>query len=43
MPRTLGGLFGFVLTAIITVAVGMFIINRVAFARNIVFGAQKAA
>lgn len=39
MPKTLGGLVGFVAVALLTVMVGMFIINRVAFLRNIVFGA----
>jgi hypothetical protein len=42
MPKTLGGLFGFALTAVLTVAVGMYIINRVAPIRNFING-QKAA
>lgn len=29
MPRTLGGLFGFVLTATITFVVGMYVYQRV--------------
>lgn len=41
MPRTLGGLFGFALMAVVTVALGLFIINRVAPLRNVVYG--KAA
>lgn len=41
MPRTLGGLVGFVVTAVISVAIGLAIINRVAPLRQIVFG--KAA
>lgn len=42
MPKTLGGLFGLVLTSVITVAIGLYIINRVTVVRNIVYG-QKAA
>lgn len=42
MPKTLGGLFGFVLTAVLTVAVGLYVVNRVAPIRNFVYG-QKAA
>lgn len=42
MPKTLGGLVGFLFTAVLTVAVGMFIINKVAPLRNLVSG-QKAA
>jgi hypothetical protein len=42
MPKTLGGLFGFVLTAVLTVAVGMYVVNRVAPLRAIING-QKAA
>lgn len=42
MPRTLGGLFGFLLTAVITVAVGMWIVNRVPPLRAIING-QKVA
>jgi hypothetical protein len=38
MPRTLGGLFGFVITAVVSVAIGLWIINRVAPLRNIVYG-----
>lgn len=41
MPRTLGGLFGFVLMAVITVGVGIWIIQRVGFLSQIVYG--KAA
>jgi len=41
MPRTLGGLFGFVLMAVITVGVGIWIIQRVGFLQQIVYG--KAA
>lgn len=42
MPKTLGGLFGFALTSIITVAVGMWLINRIAPLRNLING-QKVA
>lgn len=42
MPRTLGGLFGFLITAVLTVAVGMYIVNRVAPLRALING-QKAA
>jgi hypothetical protein len=42
MPRTFGGLLGFVVTAIVTVAVGMWIINRVGILSDIVYG-KKAA
>lgn len=42
MPKTLGGLFGFALTSILTVAVGMWLINRIPPIRNIING-QKAA
>lgn len=41
MPRTLGGLFGFVLMAVFTVGVGIWIIQRVGFLSQIVYG--KAA
>jgi hypothetical protein len=41
MPKSFGGLIGFVITSIITVAVGVYIINRVGMLRNIVYG--KAA
>lgn len=41
MPHTLGGLFGFVLMAVITVGVGIWIIQRVGFLSQIVYG--KAA
>jgi hypothetical protein len=42
MPKTFGGLIGFVLTALVTVAVGLWIINRVAVLSDIVYG-RKAA
>lgn len=44
MPKTLGGIFGFVVSALIIVLVGTFIINRVGILRAIVSnGTQKAA
>jgi hypothetical protein len=36
MPRTAGGLIGFVITALITVVIGLWIVNRVGFLRTIV-------
>lgn len=42
MPRTLGGLFGFVLMSVLATAVGLYVINRVAPIRNLING-QKAA
>ena len=41
MPRTLGGLVGFAVSAVLMVGVGLFIINRVGFLSKIVYG--KAA
>jgi hypothetical protein len=43
MPKTFGGLVGFVFMAVLTVGVGIFIINRVSFLSRIVYGTQKAA
>jgi hypothetical protein len=42
MPTTMRGLLGFVVTAILTVIVGLWIINRVSFLNTIVYG-KKAA
>lgn len=42
MPKTLGGLFAFAITSILTVAVGMWLINRIPPLRNFLNG-QKAA
>jgi hypothetical protein len=42
MPRTLGGLVGFIVTAALTVFVGLWIINRVPPLRAIING-QKVA
>lgn len=41
MPRTLGGLVGFVVMSVVTVALGIWVINRVGFLQQIVYG--KAA
>ena len=41
MPRTLGGIVGFAVSAVLMVGVGLFIINRVGFLSKIVYG--KAA
>ena len=38
MPKTLGGLVGFVVASLVTVAVGLFIINRVGFLKNLTGG-----
>lgn len=43
MPKTFGGLIGFVMVAVLTVAIGLFVIQRVGFLNRIVYGAQKAA
>lgn len=42
MPRTLGGLVGFLVTSVLTVMVGLWIVNRVAPLRALING-QKAA
>lgn len=42
MPRTIGGLVGFLFTAVVTVIVGLWIVNRVAPLRAFING-QKAA
>lgn len=41
MPKTLGGLIGFAVSAVLMVGVGLFIINRVGFLSTLVYG--KAA
>jgi hypothetical protein len=41
MPKTAGGLIGFVVTAVITVVIGLWIVNRVTFLQTVV--AKKAA
>lgn len=40
MPKSLGGLFGFVMMAVLTVGIGLWIINRVAPLQAIVYGKQ---
>lgn len=42
MPRTLGGIVGMIVMSVVTVAIGLFVINRVGFISNIVYG-KKAA
>lgn len=42
MPKSFGGIVGWVISAIVIVAVGTAIIYRVAFLRNIVYGAKAA-
>lgn len=42
MPTTLRGLFGFALTAVLTVIVGLWIVNRVSVLNTLVYG-KKAA
>lgn len=42
MPKSFGGLVGFVVTAVLTVVVGLYIVNRVAFLNSAVYG-RKAA
>lgn len=39
MPRSAGGLVGWLVSTVVVVVVGTFIINKVAFLRNIVNGA----
>lgn len=41
MPRTLSGLVGFAVSAVLMVGVGLYIINRVGFLSKVVYG--KAA
>jgi hypothetical protein len=36
MPKSLGGLFGWLVSTLFAVAVGLFIINRVPFLKSIV-------
>lgn len=43
MPKTFGGLLAFAALAVVTTLVGMAIISRVGFLRNIAAQTQKAA
>ncbi len=43
MPKTFSGLLGFAITAVVTVVIGTWIINRVDFLASIVYGGRKAA
>lgn len=42
MPKTFGGLISFAITAVLTVVVGLWVVNRVGFLSNLIYG-QKAA
>lgn len=42
MPKTFSGLIGFAITSVLTVIVGMWIVNRVDFLAGLVYG-KKAA
>lgn len=42
MPKTFGGLIAFAFTAVLTVMVGLWIVNRVKFLGDIAYG-KKAA
>ena len=42
MPKTLGGLFTFAIMSVVTVVVGLWIVNRVPFISNLIAG-RKAA
>jgi len=42
MPKTLGGLVGFIVSSVVAVAVGLWVINRVGILSDIVYG-KKAA
>jgi len=41
MPKSAGGLIGFVVTAVVTVVIGLWIVNRVGFLQSVV--ARKTA
>jgi hypothetical protein len=41
LPHSLGGIVGFVISAVLMAAVGIYVINRVGFINRIVYG--KAA
>lgn len=43
MPKSFGGLIGFTITAVFTVVVGLWIVNRVGFLNKVVYGTAKAA
>lgn len=42
MPKTLGGVVGWLVSTVLVVVVGMFIISKVGFLRNIVNGGGSA-
>lgn len=35
MPKSFGGLIGFVLVSVITVVIGLWVVNRVSFLKNV--------
>lgn len=41
MPRTLGGLIGFVVTAVVSVFIGLWIINRVPALQMLLGGGRQ--
>lgn len=41
MPKSFGGIIGFVAAAVISVVVGLWVVNRVSFLQNLI--AAKAA
>lgn len=43
MPKSLGGLVGFVAVAVFTVVIGLWIVNRVSFLNAIVYGGSTTA
>ncbi len=42
MPKTFGGIVGFVVLSVVTVGVGLFVINRVGFLARLVYGNKPA-
>lgn len=42
MPKSFGGLIGFVVAAVLSVVVGLWVVNRVQFLQNLI-GPSKAA
>lgn len=43
MPKSLGGLFAFVLASVIATLVGVYIINRVGVLSRVAYGNKQAA
>lgn len=42
MPKSFGGILGWLVSTVVVVVVGLFIINKVGFLRNIVSGGGGA-